>query len=415
MATTATFGDMLNEYLPNELLREELNKRSWVMQNVEQDETWAGGTLVVPFEAAGASSVKFAGLTAVADISQDNLQRGTITTQPELWGSFLIYQKDIWHHGKLSEQSLLKILPDRVDNFMDYFKDVLSLNALNGTVLATVTDATNAATGIMVVNRIERFKLGQAVSLDDDNDSAQTYYVTAINKDTKAVTLSLTSGGAAANVATYTVAQNAKFYWIGSQSTGMSSIRAALLSSANGGSSSLFGKTKTAYPFLQAYNADGSGITGAANILDKIFDAFTETRQRGSGLPDTCLMSYKNFGSVLKALEVGKGGFHQDQKSTKTSVYGWTEVVVFGPAGSLKIVVLKEIDDDVIFFLDMRPSAIKMYSNGGVRKRVAPDGKEYFESRDATAGYSYVIDVAFMGDLVVQRPSSMGCLYGISY
>lgn len=415
MATTNSFSAMLNEYLPNELLREEMNKRMWVMSNVEQDESWLGGTLVVPFEGAGASSVQFETLPGSTDISEDNLQRGTITTQPELWGSMLFYQKDLWQHGKLSEQNLLKILPDRVDNFMDHFKDVLSLNVLNGTVMATVTGEADAASGILVVNRIERFRLGQKVSLDDDNSAAASYYVTAINKDTKAITLSSTRGGGAANVSAYTIAQNAKIYWIGSQSTGMSSIRGALLSSANGGSSALYGKTKTAYPYLQAINTDGSGITGAANILDKIFDAYTDTRQKGKGMPNKCLLSYKNFGAVLKALEVVKGAFHVDQKSTKTSVYGWTEVAIFGPAGQLDLVVLQEMDDDVIYFLDTRPSVMKIYSNGGVRKRIAPDGKEYFETRDTSAGYSYIVDIAFMGDFVLQRPSYCGVIYGISF
>lgn len=415
MATTNSFSTMLNEYLPNELLMEEVSKRMWAFQNIEHDESWLGGNLIVPFEGAGASSVQFATLAGSTDVSEDAFVRGQVSTQPELWGTMLFYQKDLWQHGKLSEQNLLKILPDRVDNFMDYFKDVLSLNILNGTKIATVTDATNAATGIMIVSRIERFRIGQKVSLDDDNDSAASYYVTAINRDTKAITLSSTRGGGAANVSTYTVAQNACLYWIGSQSTGMSSIRGALLSSANGGSSTLYGQTKTAYPYLQAINTDGSGITGAANILDKIFDAYTDTRQKGKGMPDKCLLSYKNFGAVLKALETGKGAFHQDQSSTKTSVYGWTEVKLLGPVGVLTCVVLQEIDDDVIYFLDTRPSCMKIYSNGGVRKRVAPDGKEYFESRDTSAGYSYLIDIAFMGDFVLQRPSYCGVIYGISY
>ena len=37
MGTTRTFQDMLNEYLPNELLKEELIMRDYVLQNVQKD------------------------------------------------------------------------------------------------------------------------------------------------------------------------------------------------------------------------------------------------------------------------------------------------------------------------------------------------------------------------------------------
>lgn len=414
MATTRSFSAMLNDYLPNSLLQEEMGKRMWAFQNIEHDESWLSGNLVVPFEGAGASSVQFETLPGSTDVSEDAFVRGTVSTQPELWGTMLLYQKDIWQHGRTAEQNLLKLLPDRVDSFMEYFKDVLSLNLLNGARISKVTDATNAATGIMIVDRVERFRIGQKVSLIDDDTSAVSVYVTAINRNTAAITVSATRGGSAYNASSFSVAQNARFNWIGAASTGISSLRSSLLSSANGGGSTLYGQTKTAYPYLQAINVDGSSVT-AANILDKIFDAYVTVRQRGAGEPNKCLISYKNFGSVLKLLESGKGAYHQDQKSTKTSVYGWTEVVVFGPVGALTLVVLREMDDDIIMFLDTRPQVMKIYSNGGVRKRVAPDGKEYFESRDTTAGFSYLIDICFMGDFVLQKPSTCGIVYSISY
>ena len=58
MATTRTFNDMLNEYLNYDLLKEEMTKRDYVLKRVEKDNKWKGGNLVVPFKAAGASSVK---------------------------------------------------------------------------------------------------------------------------------------------------------------------------------------------------------------------------------------------------------------------------------------------------------------------------------------------------------------------
>src|SRR5438105_3249683 len=115
MGTTRSFSTMLNEYLPNELLKEELLKRDWLLSNVEKDNSWKGGNLIVPFKAAGASSVSFGSLTGSTDIAEDSYVRGSITTQPEVWGSMVFNHRDLMEHDKISEQNFLKILPDTVD------------------------------------------------------------------------------------------------------------------------------------------------------------------------------------------------------------------------------------------------------------------------------------------------------------
>jgi hypothetical protein len=42
MATPQTFQNMLNEYLPLDLMKEELIKRDYLMQKVTHDESWKG-------------------------------------------------------------------------------------------------------------------------------------------------------------------------------------------------------------------------------------------------------------------------------------------------------------------------------------------------------------------------------------
>lgn len=418
MGTTRSFSTMLNEYLPNELLKEEMVKRDWILQNVEKDNSWKGGNLIVPFKAAGASSVAFGALTGSTDIAEDSYVRGSISTQPEVWGSMIFNHRDLMEHDKLSEQNFLKLLPDTVEDFLSYMKQCVSLNMLNGSIFSVVTDSSNGATGLMIVDRPERFTIGQKVVLSDDDTAASSptgdYYVTAININSAQITLSATRGGGAANVSAYTVAQNAKFQFVGSASGGLTSLKASLLASANSsggvsGGTTLYGQTKTAYPYLQSINVSGSGVNGS-NILDSIFDAFTTIKNRGRGNPNKVIMSYKLLGAVMKLLETNKGAYHQDQKGTRANVYGWTEIDITGVAGVLTVVGIQEMNDDAIFFLDMR--ALKFYSNGFFRKRVSPDGIEYFESR-ATTGYTYIVDTCLFGDLVLLRPSYCGILYGI--
>jgi hypothetical protein len=412
MASTRTFQDMLNEYLTYDLLKDDLIKRDYLLTRIEKDNGWKGGSLIVPFKGAGASSVAFGQLTASNDIAEDKYVRGEVSSYKEAWGSMIFNHADLMQHdGAVSEKSFLKILPDAVEDFSDHMKEVLSTNLLNGAHFAKLTVDGTVGAG-MTVDRPDRFKIGQKVLVDDDNSAPATGYVMSIDMNNSVVVLESARGSAVVvDLSAYTTAQNAKCYYEGAQASSFASLRDALLSAANGGSASLHGQTKLAYPFLQAINVSGATIT-ATNILSKLFDAFVEVRQKGRGNPNEVLVSFKHLGSILKALESSKGAFNVEPGSMKTSVYGWTEITIGGVKGALKVVGIQELDDDVIMLMDWR--SCKFHSNGFFRKRVAPDGKHYFEQR-STTGYQYIVDMCVFGELVVSKPALCGIIHSISY
>lgn len=419
MATERSFQDMLNEYLPNKLLKEELIKRDYILTNVQKDDMWKGGKLIVPFKASGASSIKMGGLTASNDIAEDKYIRGSIDDYKEAWGSMIFNHRDLMeHNGKIPESTFLKILPDTIEDFMDYMKMVVSIQLGTGPHFASAT-VNGTAGGVLGVDRVDRFVLDQKVTLKDDDTAAADYYVIAIDVNASTVTFSATRGGAAADISAYTVAANAKCYTDDADVVSYQSIRDALLSAANGGSATLHGQSKLAYPFLQAVNVDGSSIT-ATNILDKIFDAYTTVRTKAKGNAKTVLMSYKNLGSILKLLQdltsgtatSLSGNYQLAEQGRKASVYGWDEIVVSSVKGNLKIVGIQEWDDDVIVFWD--PTSMTFRSNGFFKKRKSPEGLEYFEVRNTT-GYQYIVDVCLFGELEVTKPGHNGIIYGISY
>lgn len=417
MATNRSFSTMLNEYLPNKLLKEELIKRSWLLQNIEKDNSWGGGSIIVPFKGAGASSVSFGALTAADDVAEDQYVRGTISAYTEVWGTMIFNHRDlIDHEGKIPEDTFLKVLPETVDSFMDYMKEVSSIAMTSGPHFATaLTDG--QAGGTITVDKIDRFRIGQKVVLDDGDSAQGNYYVIAITVDTNTVTLSATRGGAAADISAYVVAvQAAKFYhpgvWNGTTATTFNSLRSVLLSAANGGSTNVHGVAKTAWPFLQAVNVSGSGVT-AANILDKIFDTYVTVQSKAKGAANTILMSFKHMGSILKLVEAAKGPFNVVPGSQKVSEYGYFEIMIGNMTkGSLKLVAIQEMLDSEIFFLDMKSMVFR--SKGFFRKRKGPNGNEYFEVR-ATTGYAYIVDCSLFGELEVNKPGQNAVLYGISY
>jgi hypothetical protein len=228
--------------------------------------------------------------------------------------------------------------------------------------------------------------------------------------------VSAARGGAAADISAYTVAQSAKVYHDGltiandgSQTTTgtFNSMKSALIT---GGT--LHGISKTAYPYLQAINIDGSSIT-ATNILDKVFDAFTTIRIKAkAGKMNKLVCSYKHLANVMKILESQKGAFKTTSTQTTISTYNWTEVAVVGVQGSFTIIGIQEMDDDVMMFLDM--TAMTFRTNGFFKKRTSPDGRQFYEVRNTT-GYQYIVDVCLHGDLEVTKPTACGIIYGISY
>lgn len=413
-ATTRTFQDMLNEYLPNELLREELIRRDYVLMTVDKDDGWKTGTLIVPFKAAGASSVAFGSLTASDNVAEDNYVRGEVSGAKEIWGTMLFNHRDIMEHDQVSEQNFLKVLPDTIEDFIDYVKNVLSVNLLNGAHFATLTAAVAANTGNIVVDRPDRFEIGQKVQYVTSDATVVTSYVKTINVNTYTVNLVTARGGSTVvdfSAGGKDLLTATKVYNDGAKDNSFSSLRGALLAASHGGDTTLYGETKTAYKYLQAINISGAAMT-AANILDQLFLMFVETRRLGKGNPNECLMSWTNLGYCMAAIEASKGAFNVVPGSTKASQYGWMEIQIGSVTkGMLKLVGIQEADDDVIMFIDWR--AVKFYSNGFFQKRKGPNGNEYFEIR-ATTGYQYLVDVCCFGELVVQRPSYCGIVHSIA-
>jgi hypothetical protein len=410
MSTVRNFQDMLNEYLPNELLAEEFIKRDYFLQNIEKDNSWGQGDLIVPFRGSRASTVKLGSLAAASEINQSKYVRGKITDKPEMWASLIFNHRDIMEHGKLSEQNFLKILPGEVEDLMDFMKMAFSLQITNGEAFAKATANGTLNAGI-VVDRPERFEVGQPVMLEDGNTAAAKYWVKSIDINTATIVLSaLMDLSTIADLTAYTLAQVPVFYFDGGETAGnrFTSIKKSLLSAVNGGTSSLYGQSKLAYPYLQAINVSGATVT-ASNILDKLFDAMTLVRNRGKGNPDKFVMSYKHLGSIMKIIELSKGAYKMADSSNAT-IYGWTEIEVVGVKGRMTVVAIQEMDDDSIFILDLR--ALKIYSNGFFQKRRSPEGREYFEIRN-TSGYQYVVDACFFGDVVLERPSRCGILHSI--
>lgn len=425
MSLTSAFDNMLNEYLAIDLLKNEIKKQDYFLSKVTIDEDAKGGSVIVPFQGQYASSVAFGALTDDTDIADNKYVRGSLAPTVEATATIKFNDKDLrQHNGKINESSFLKILPGQIEDFVSMFRCAVSVNALNGPHIATVT-VNGTVGGVLEVDHVERFTLDQKLVLDDDNSSPLTVYVIGadVNAGTLgkgALTVSATRGGAAADVSAYTVAQNAKVFHPGAQASSFTSIKSQLLSLANGGPATLFGQTKTAYTHLQATQIDGSGVS-ATNILQKVFDGAARRQQiaRGSGSMEV-IMSLKHMGSILTLLEVGggsfpgqpyKGAYNVVAGSRKISAYGWQEIMIGSPTGDmLKLVGVLDMDDNWMWYSDW--DSVTFYSNGGLMRLKSPEGIQYFTKR-STSGLIYILDHIFQGDVAVEAPSKHAIMHSI--
>jgi hypothetical protein len=412
---SAEFNSMLNEHLSFDLLNEELKKKNYLWKTLEHDNE-VSGDIVVPFTASRASSVKAGtGPTAIADIAKHGYTRGTIAFDniPRTWGSLIFNYEDILNHkGRVKQKSFLgKFLPDQVEDFTTYMAEELTHQTLNKAEKDVAT-ATGTAGGVLEVGRVERYEVGEKLILDPAGANL-TAYVTAIDMNADTITVSATRGGAGLDVSG--VASGEFIYKDGRQTGAnqMTSIREALLSADNGGSTNLYGVSKLASKYTQAINVDGSSIT-ATNILDQIFDGVVTYKRKAKLGNIEILCSLKHLGSIMKQLEQDKGPDKMVEGSMKVSEYGFTEIMLFGPkTGPIKVVGVQELDDDIILGID--PKSMKFQSVKGIQKVTSPEGLVYYTSRDATSGYDFVCDMYYRGDLTVFKPCKNLIWYGVDY
>lgn len=407
------YSDMLKRHMPTQMLVEEMKERNYFFRKVRKSQDWFGGRYEIPFEGGEASSIKLGSMHDASDIAQTQAILGYEDSYKEIWGAIAFYEKDL-DLNQDQKSSFLKLLPDKLDQFLRKMEREFSHQILVGAKVDTLT-VNGTAGGVAEVSFPERFVIGQKYQIRNSDPVAADVYVIAIDISGKSVTLSATRGGAALNIAAYTVAKASALYIDGSvnvatgalQNT-FNSLRDSLLSAANGGSASIHNKTKASYPFLQAINIDGSGFT-AANLLESIFSSMMEVARIGKGNPTEIIMSFGNYSACVKDLELNR----QYAKGDVAAGFGFRTINLSGTEGSYSFTAVREMEDDIIYLLDW--NAIKLAgSHFFDMKRHGSNNDVLFPVR-STAGFTYIADIRLYGNLIVQNPSYCGIIHSISF
>lgn len=417
------FSAMINEYLPYDLLKNELFGDDMILKKIEIKEGWLdGATLQVPFKEASASSVVYGELEDENDISQSILEKGQLSAHKTVTSSMKFAHRDLQDHkGGVSKKSFLKLLPNELDDHLKLLRGLIVNNFLNGVKLAVVkgtVDSVEAAAGILPVNNPQKLKLGMKLDFyaSEADATPTTVYVKTIDIPNKKVEFVTTRGGVTAvdftAVGQVAVTLTSFVTLPKAWGKGFVSIKEMLLPAAQGGIAQIAGKTKANFSYLQAYAKSGATIS-ATSILAPLFDMQTEICTFTPAEPKEIWMSYKNLGTALKEIEKSKGAYNIVPGSRNTSVYGYDTVEIGSVAGgTIKLVGIKIMDDDFIAFMDN--GVIDFHTDSFIRRIKSPDGLEYHTTR-TTNGYFHIIDHECHGDLILNKPNACGVLHSIQY
>ena len=410
-----TFSSFLKVYRPVNILMDEVKKRDYLFRKVKKDNRWKGGTYKIPLNTNKASSVKFGALTATSAIHEAGTTMATETSYIEIYHSMKFNHLDM-DLGDNYEGSFIKAVKDTVKPAALFYKEAISSSILNGgRIDSLLTDGLSG--GTFTCNSPERFEIGQLIVLRNSDPAAGAYYVTAVDMNSGKITCSATRGGSAADISAYTIAKSSAAYFDGTVNTStgalqnsFNDLRSTVLSAANGGLASIHGLTKASYKQLQAHNKSLSGAT-SETLLELIFDLWVESSKKGRGNPDEIFISYTNYAHCVKSLELNRMFQVSDVKSS----FGFKSMKVAGPDGDLRITALREMDEDLVFIIDwdaFKLAGHKWFENETMSKI----GQPYFVERErsAGAGYEYIQDIKFYGNVVYYFLSYMGVGHSIS-
>lgn len=403
---TESFNDLLKTYQPPELFMEEVKKRNFFIDKVKKDETYVGGTYTMPVESAGMGSVAWGALTSDTDISEGDQQVGSFTSADlgQCFHTMLFNESDLRRHDSL-KKSYLKLLPNKLSSAVKDFSEEISLSFFGDGSKATLTS--NGSNGSCVVDHPERFKIGEKIYVDDGDSSPVAGYITAININTKTLTVKdARSSGSSVNLASYTTAQTAKVYSPGQQTYGPKTLQSMLLSAANSGDSTYAGLTKASFPILQAVNIDGSGFT-AETLLDDLVDGFWQIHDLGKGsLNKDMIIPLSWFRFISGNLENNKRYSVTDKKVA----YGMTSVTILGLDGQCTITGVRDKSVGSAFVLDWE--TLTLVGNSFFRRIKDANGNEFYVKR-ATTGWTNVVDTVFEAFLLCPTLSHNGIIHSI--
>ena len=465
-----TFGNMLNDMMTSKYVRLSYFRDTYIWSNIKDKvKNWDGNPAPIAFEGGYTSNYQSGfGLIDTHNIQSNTTVRGTIEEYKQIFTAWKFKYDDV-HRVKPSRvpqsafyaQTIDKEVSLGKDNFMYYLNQTM----LTGSVFLPVTalGITLAAITSITTDHPARVTLGQRLILKGVT-AAKTEYVEAfvrgININTGVIllgdkmtgtitgpSLSLTDGTMTVSTSSYTTANfinalvaTGKFtvHLPGDErNKGLTSIKSQVLPAAHGGSDTLFGLTKTDYPFLQSVFLDAAGKFGdekVIGVLHTIHDFFTKVRKRGqlysygqNGLKGETgvrsawkrgakftdiLMSDEWISVFQKFFEATRADYFSVMKGSNINYFDAQTFILMGSSGTaLRFVGCEGMTNDIMYIIGQD---VFRFMSHNLIEMIRPHGDAYSYIRQGADNKpEYVVDGFIYGDLVVKRPGGIAAIVNL--
>lgn len=412
MALAAELNGLLRQYGKHTVFVNEFKKLNWFWNQLEKDTTWVPSQpYPVHFETGEMSTFMMGGLPTAAQTKSATYASGLVQAPASLIGTMKLHQKDLKRHAS-TRASFLEFWPKKSKQFVKRMEEKASRLLLSDGSLCSVLSVVTPAAGKITVDRPGMLTIGEMLHLDDNDSAPVTVYVKTIDINTKEVELcsdaALTTP---IDVTAYTTAQAAKLYVVQGTVEKYNSLRSLILPLSLGGSDSIHGVDKKAGgPLLQPMITSAAAANTMEKFVQLMYDFYIAWDGGGRSENVQYLCSYRNFGYIVKYLESTGRHFTKEDVSTG---YGFKTIKIVGPAGDMKITVLRDCDDDFMPLVDF--SALEFAGQDFFNMKHQPNGDMFYTERVSGngGGYLHLIDVELEGQLVCTKPANLGGIHSI--
>lgn len=396
MSTTENFSVMLKEYMPNELLLNEVEKLNWFLKKLKRDSNWGYGPYQIPAETQEYSRFEWGQLPAANDIPGAKYAKPEVTSPKELFGSMIFDNKDLERHDGDMKKSFLQIMPNKVRQFAQRMEEQANIALLGDGSIALATANSTAGGVVTVGKRIGVFTNGMKVTMKAGASTVSGY---VNNIDISAGTFKLVTapgGSTGVDLTAYTVAAGTVVYLPNGNVERMTSIIDIVFPESMGGADTLYNNAvvKADSPVFQPYTTDLSTATTGANFLSALYDFYFDVEELGrSGVRKEVIVPFYAFKAIAKATETSRKYEAADVETT----YGSKSIKLTGPNGAMIVTGARGLAPGKMICMDW--DAVVLASRGELIKKAKKLGDDFFEVRN-TSGYQFIVDKKLEAELI---------------
>lgn len=262
-----------------------------------------------------------------------------------------------------------------------------------GTVVETSGTTATMGTSLRDINN---FSAGMKIIFAADEssaarDSAEAVTVSSVNRVAGSMVVSANLNTISGITTLDSIFREGSYTAAGTSALNISGLSAWCPATAP--TTTLFGVTRTTDTRLGGFRYTGTGMA----IEEALINGASLLAENGSGAPDTVLISFSDFRTLIAEL-----GSKVTRSAGKLGSAGFSAVEVFGPKGVMEIMPCVKCPAGHAWIVEM--AQLRLLATGEVMRVLDEDGQEWTKVYNED---SYELRIGFYGNLAVYNTASI--------